>query len=91
MVSETRQLSVTVRREEWVIDRRPLPDTLVAALTPPVTPLAFALFEEVPVLTMSTRPYELATVTVELVTGEQPITTDLQAERVVVQTTGPRR
>ena len=74
-----------------VIDRRPLPDTLVAALTPPVTPLVFALGEEVPVLTITARPYELATVTVELVTGEQPITTDLQAERVVVQTTEPRR
>ncbi len=91
VVSETRQLSVTVRREELVIDRRPLPDTPVAALTPPETPLVFSLLEEVPVLTMTTRAYELATVTVELVTGEQPITTDLQAERVVVQTTEPRR
>lgn len=34
VVSEIRQLSMTVRREELVIDREPLPDSPVDTITP---------------------------------------------------------
>jgi len=85
VVSEIRQLSVTVRREELVIDREPLPDSPVDTITPP-DPLVFVLREEVPVIDMRTRPYEEVTVTVELVTNEEPITTELATEHIHVKT-----
>jgi len=91
VVSETRQLSVTVRREELVVERTPLPNPPVEARTAAPSPLVFVLLEEVPVVEMMTRPYERATVTVEVVTLEQPITTQLDHERVAVQTEGPGR
>jgi len=86
VVSETRQLSVTVRREELVIDREPLYDSPVDTIGPPPDPLVFVLFEEVPVIDLRTRPYEEVTLTVELVTNEEPITTELDSEHIQVKT-----
>jgi len=44
------------------------------------------LHEEVPVVDIRTRPYREATVTVELVTTEQPVSTELQHEHIQVET-----
>jgi len=79
-------LEVTVRREELVIDREPLTEAPVAAVRPPPEPLVVVLHEEVPVVNIRTRPYQEATVTVGLVTTEQPLTTELQHEHIQVET-----
>jgi stress response protein YsnF len=84
--SETRHLEVTVRREELVIDREPLAEAPVAAVRPPPEPLVVVLHEEVPVVDIRTRPYQEVTVTVELVTTEQPVSTELQHEHIQVET-----
>ncbi len=89
VVSETRQLSVRVRREELVIDREPLPDSPVDTIGPPPQPLVFVLREEVPVIDVRIRPYEEVTVTVELVTNEEAITTELDREHIQIDTDYP--
>jgi len=89
VVSETRQLSVRVRREELVIDREPLHDCPVDTIGPPPQPLVLVLCEEVPVIDVRIRPYEEVTVTVELVTNEEAITTELDREHLQVETDRP--
>jgi len=86
IVSETRHLEVTVRREELVIDREPLTEAPVEAVRPAPEPLVVVLYEEVPVVDIRARPYQEATVTVELVTTEQPVSTELQREHIQVET-----
>ncbi len=44
------------------------------------------LHEEVPGVDIHTRPYPEATVTVELVTTEQPVSTEPQHEHIQVET-----
>jgi len=73
-------------REELVIDREPLAEAPVEAVRPPPEPLVVVLHEEVPVVDIRTRPYQEATITVELVTTEQPLTTELQHEHIQVET-----
>ena len=75
-----------MRREELVIDREPLAEAPVEAVRPPPEPLVVVLHEEVPVVDIRTRPYQEATITVELVTTEQPLTTELQHEHIQVET-----
>jgi len=89
VVSETRQVSVTVRREELVIERTPTPDSPVDPVPAPPAPLVVVLHEEVPVVQMSSRPYEQVTITVEQVTSEQTITAELDHEQVEVHTGRP--
>jgi len=86
IVSETRHLEVTVRREELVIDREPLTEAPVEAVRPAPEPLDIVLHEEVPVVDIRARPYQEATVTVELVTTEQPVSTEPQHEHIQVET-----
>ncbi len=73
-------------REELVIDREPLAEAPVEGVRPPPEPLVVVLHEEVPVVDIRTRPYQEATITVELVTTEQPLTTELQHEHIQVET-----
>ncbi len=72
--------------EELVIDREPLTEAPVEAVRAPREPLVVVLHEEVPVVDLRTRPYQEVTVTVELVTTEQPVSTELQREHIQVET-----
>ncbi len=72
--------------EELVIDREPLTEAPVEAVRAPREPLVVVLHEEVPVVDLRTRPYQEVTVTVELVTTQQPVSTELQREHVQVET-----
>jgi uncharacterized protein (TIGR02271 family) len=82
IVSETVQMTVTVRREELVFDTVPMPASVVDLPIEYVPPLAITLHEEVPVITLATRPYERVTVSVVQVAGEQVVTAVLEGERV---------
>jgi uncharacterized protein (TIGR02271 family) len=82
IVSETRQLTVTVRREELVVDRTPLAGAEDdARRAVPQMPLVVVLHEEVPVVELHTRPYEQVTVTVDRIAGSETVTAALASER----------
>lgn len=82
IVSESRQVTVTVRREELVIEHTPLPEDPVQGVPAPVEPAVFVLREQVPVVELVTRPYEQVRVTVERVTDEQTVTAQLEREQL---------
>jgi uncharacterized protein (TIGR02271 family) len=88
VVTETRQVTVTVRREELLIDRAPLVDEPAVAAPSLPSPLVVVLREEVPVVEMQVRPYERVTVGVERIRSEEVVGGVLgreQAELVVDQ------
>ena len=99
ITTTTRQVEVTVRREELVIERRPADDRTSAdgaapAAAAPATataaipePLVILLSEEVPVVTVVTRPYERITVHLDTVTDREQIGASLSHEEVEVRTT----
>ncbi len=60
------------------------PEPLVVVLHEEVP--VVVLHEEVPVVDLRTRPYQEVTVTAELVTTEQPVSTELQREHIQVET-----
>ncbi|WP_127783585.1 DUF2382 domain-containing protein [Rhodococcus sp. X156] len=101
VVTETRQVSVDVRREELVLEHLPVaqtPDDQVpdaqtpdqaaegAAFGEEREPVVLVLHEEVPVVQLATRPYERVTVRVERVDGAHTISADLAREVVEVHT-----
>ncbi|MDQ1631926.1 MAG: hypothetical protein QOG60_2456 [Frankiaceae bacterium] len=88
VVTETRQVTVTVRREELLIDRAPVVDEAAVAAPSLPSPLVVVLREEVPVVEMQVRPYERVTVGVERISSEEVVGGVLgreQAELVVDQ------
>ncbi len=89
IVTEVRQVEVTVRREELEVERRPLPgqpDTATAASSEPIV---IVLSEEVPVVQLRTRPYEQVTVSVSTVAGKQDIAVTLDREEAEIRTETP--
>jgi stress response protein YsnF len=100
IVTETRSIEVVVRREELVIETentRTQEDGQVLVGTSsdgpavqdvgPVPELVIVLNEEVPQITMTTRPYEWVGVSVDLASTESTVTTPVRREEAVVQTT----
>jgi stress response protein YsnF len=99
IVSETRSIEVVVRREELVIetvDTTTQEDGQVLVGTSsdgpsvqdvgPVPELVIVLNEEVPQVTMTTRPYERVSVQVELGSTQATVTTPVRREEAVVET-----
>ncbi len=86
VVTETRQIELTLRREELEVHRLPLHDDDAAPAAAPETPLVFVLSQEVPVVDLRTQPYETVTVHIDRVTGHQKITETVAAEHAEVTT-----
>ena len=93
LVTEELLVPVTVRREELVIEQEPAAEPLQAlpggGAPARRAPLVITLHEEVPVVTLASRPYEQVTLTIEVVAGEQDVTVELAGERIEVETTQP--
>lgn len=83
VVTEVRQVEVTVRREELEVHRLPVEGTRSARPESPRT-TTIVLSEEVPVVQLQTRPYERVTVTVETVAGQQQVSAEVSREQVEV-------
>lgn len=87
VVTEVRQVEVTVRREVLDVEHLPLdpaPDGSTPALPAPgqaPAPLTIVLSEEVPVVHTETRPYEQVTVTVETFTEQQQVSATVATEQ----------
>ncbi len=87
VVTEVRQVEVTVRREVLDVEHLPLDPTADgSAPTLPApgqtpAPLTIVLSEEVPVVKVETRPYERATVTVETFTEQQHVSATVGTEQ----------
>ena len=88
VTTETRQVNVEVRREELVIERLPITDH-APANTKPVAraPLVILLSEEVPVVSLLTRPYEQVTVHVETIADQAQVSVTLAREQGEAVTT----
>ena len=89
IVTEVRQIEVEVRREELVVQRESMADPrdgYVPEAPEPETgdDIVMVLSEEVPMITMGTRPYERVRVRVQQVTEERPVTEQVRHEEVVV-------
>ena len=91
VVTEVRQIEVTVRREEIEVYRVPLDGHEQAPVGGPPEPLVILLSEEVPVVQLQTRPYERVTVYVDTVTEQVAITEDLAREHADVRPLDPAR
>ncbi len=89
IVTETRQVELTVRREELVVHRSALPDAVPEQPPAEATsqqPLVIVLREEVPVVQLAVQPYERVTAVVELVSGQQTLSAELRKEHVQIET-----
>ena len=86
VVELVRQVEVTVRREELVVERTPLRGA-TASSSPQATsqPVVIVLSEEVPDVRLTVQPYERVTVSVHADIEQQQVQEDLRAERVDVQ------
>lgn len=85
VVTTTKTVEVTVRREELVVEtsRRSLESASAAELHPEHEPLVILLREEVPEITMRAVPYEQVSVHVERVhTEDQRIETQVRHDAV---------
>lgn len=91
VVTETRQVEVTVRREELVVSREAADATSregAGAGDPDHgthEPIVMVLREEVPQVTTRVQPYEQVTVTVERTSGTETIHEQLRHEELEVQ------
>lgn len=97
VVTQTRQIEVTVRREElyeqWEPARPGESDQLEAGEPQPAQtrdPLVIVLHEEVPEITLKVQPYEQATVSVTRRDSELPVTDTIRKENATVEQTAPR-
>ena len=91
VVTEVRQVDVTVRREELEIVRVPASGQEPVRSGPPRHPLVIVLSEEVPVVELVTRPYEQVVVHVDTVTTQQQVTADVQREQADLSQTRTTR
>ncbi len=89
VATETRQIEVTVRREELHVHREPLHDQHPTAPTARTQPLVIVLSEEVPVVERSVRPYQRVTVHVDTVTEQRTVTGTVATEQVDVDVVVP--
>lgn len=84
IVTEVRTVEVEVRREELIIEerethgRRRDPGSSPGSQEPTVV----MLWEEVPVVSVETAPYEQVTLTVSTVAGERQVNADLAHEEL---------
>ncbi len=90
VVTEIRQVEITVRREELEVHHIPMDETDEAPTGPPPEPLVIVLSEEVPVVQLQTRPYERVTVWVDTVTVEQALTETVSREHADVDSYPPQ-
>ena len=93
IVTEVRQIEVAVRREELVVQRDSMADPrdgFDAEGPDPQTreDIVMVLSEEVPLITMGTRPYERVRVRVQQVTEQREVTEPVRREEVVVDSDG---
>lgn len=87
IVTETRTVQVQVRREELHVDRTPIAGGESAPPADSRTAgrdLVLLLSEEVPVVTMTTRPVERVHVRIETATGSQSVIAALRREQISV-------
>jgi uncharacterized protein (TIGR02271 family) len=91
VVTEVRQIEVTVRREVVEVHRVPLDGDERAPVGGPPEPLVLLLSEEVPVVQLHTRPYERVTVHVDAVTEQVEVSDHLAREHADVQSLDPAR
>ena len=90
IVTEIRQVEVTVRREELHVERVTSEGrTTSGRADAGRTPLVLVLTQEVPVVQLLTQPYEKVTVHVDRVDDQQQITRSVSRERVDVSTDPP--
>lgn len=89
IVTEVRQVEVTVRREELEVEHRPLPGQPDTATDASSEPIVIVLSEEVPVVQLRTRPYEQVTVSVSTVAGEQDVAERVDREEAEIRTETP--
>lgn len=82
VITETRQVTVTVRREELLIDRVPVDGEPAVADPPDPMPLVVVLHEEVPVVELQVRPYERVTVGTERVRQQDVVEAVVGREQV---------
>ncbi|MBO1753943.1 YsnF/AvaK domain-containing protein [Allobranchiibius sp. CTAmp26] len=91
VVTEERTITVTVRREELVVEHQPAPERAtdqtrggqqgkLEAHPLASTPHEIVLHEEVPVVTMQTRPVETVRIGVGTVTVEEQVTDNVRRE-----------
>lgn len=91
VVTETRTVTVQVRREELYVEELPPPDPSTAAAGTDRRPaagepvLTLVLSTEEPVVTVAVRPLERVALYVDTVAGEQTVTVDRRVERVEVE------
>lgn len=95
LVSEVRQVEVTVQREELEVLRVPVDaDLPVDQATPsvadhaPTAPLVIVLSEQVPVVQLTTRAYERVSVTIEQARGQQELHDHVSREQADVLAPG---
>jgi uncharacterized protein (TIGR02271 family) len=91
IVTEVRQIEVTVRREEVEVSRVPLDGHEQPPAGGPPEPLVILLSEEVPVVQLQTRPYERVTVHVDTDTEQVEVTEHLAREQADVRSLEPAR
>lgn len=84
IVSEVRQVPVTVSREVLEVTREPLVGA--SAADDGGAPLTIVLSEQVPVVELRTRPYERVTVSVERTEAVEQVSATLAREQVDVAT-----
>ena len=87
VVTETVTLTVDVQREELVFEQAAIAELPIQTTPLPyVPPLVLTLHEQVPVVTLTTRPYEQVTVSVVQVGREQNVDVTLDREQFELQT-----
>ena len=89
IVTSVRQIEIEVRREELVVQRDSLADPRDGYGPEDPEPetgedIVMVLSEEVPMITMGTRPYERVRVRVQRVTEQRAVTEPVRREEVVV-------
>ena len=89
IVSETRTLEVTVRREVLEVEQLPAEGPALPVAQERRQALSLVLSEEVPVVTLQVQPYERVTLDVHPVTAEERVTTTSGEERVELTTNFP--
>ena len=86
VITEVRHVEITVRREELEVVHLPLDGVQEAAPDgAPRGPLIILLSEEVPVVSLHTRPYERVTVRVDTFSDDQVVTETVSREGADVQ------
>ncbi|UIJ35612.1 YsnF/AvaK domain-containing protein [Allobranchiibius sp. GilTou73] len=86
IVTEEKTLTVSVRREELRVEQMNITDDGFTdeAAAPVQNDHTIVLHEEVPVLTLQTRPFEAVHISIERVTGQQRVTDQIRAEHIKV-------